>query len=49
VFAWEALESFSYFDPEFLKRFEDQGQSIQVSESSRQTLELKIIRAAGPQ
>jgi hypothetical protein len=49
VFAWESLESFSYFDPEFLKRFEDQGQSIRVSESSRQTLELKIIRAEGLQ
>ena len=34
VFSWEALESYAYFDPELLRRFEPQGVAVRISESS---------------
>jgi hypothetical protein len=43
LFAWESLEPFGYFDPEVIKRFEEQGVAISVSESSSQDLQLRSI------
>jgi len=45
VFAWEALEPYSYFDPDVLRRFEPEGKPIHVDESSEQTLDLTSIPA----
>ena len=46
VFAWENVEQFSWFDPAFLTAFEGQGMPATVNESSRVTLDLKVIPAA---
>ena len=43
VFAWEALEDFAYFDPDLVKRSEPLAKPVRVSESDRQTIDLKII------
>ena len=43
VFSWEALESNAYYDAEVLARYEIQGEHVQVQESSKETVDLKII------
>jgi len=48
IFAWEALEAYSYYDPEVLKRYESLGKAIRVEESSKQKVDLRIIPAAVP-
>ncbi len=45
IFAWEALESFSYWNSEVLSRYESQGKAIEMHEGSKQTVEVKIIPA----
>lgn len=49
MFAWQAgtvdVDTATY-DPEFTKRYEDQGQSIQVSEGSAQAVTLKVVKVA---
>jgi hypothetical protein len=45
LFAWEEIEPFSYYDPEVLRRYEEQGRSIKVSESAKVTVEAKMIPA----
>lgn len=43
LFAWEELEPGAYQDPEFLKRYEEQGEAIRVEENSRLGAQLKLI------
>jgi hypothetical protein len=45
VFAWEAIEEYAYFDPDILRAFEQQGKPVSVSESSKQTVDVKVIPA----
>ncbi|OLD57232.1 MAG: hypothetical protein AUI54_03480 [Acidobacteria bacterium 13_1_40CM_2_56_5] len=45
IFAWEAIEDFAYFDPDFLRSYEDRGKLVSISESSRQTVDVNIITA----
>jgi hypothetical protein len=47
VFAWEALEQFGYFDSDFLRQFEQRGKFVQIAESLKETLEVKVIPSAG--
>jgi hypothetical protein len=47
VFAFESLDSYSYFDPDFQKRFDGVSKPIHVTETSRQEIELKLIRLMG--
>jgi hypothetical protein len=49
LFAWEGVESASWFDPEWLKDFEEQGVSVRVVEGSRESLDLKSIPNGGVQ
>jgi len=48
LFAWEDIEPFSYFDPDVLKQFEDNGKPIHVVETTKETFEIKLIPAATP-
>jgi hypothetical protein len=48
VFAWEALEPNAYFDVELLRQADTRGKSIQVRESSPQTVDLRAIPAVAP-
>jgi hypothetical protein len=45
AFAWEALEPYAYFDPELLRQVEQRAKSVQLTESSKQTLTLTAIPA----
>ena len=46
LFAWEALETYGYFDPDLLRRSETLGKPAHVAESSNLSVEGKIISAA---
>jgi hypothetical protein len=43
LFAWEGLESFGYFDADLVKQSELSGKPVHVDESSRITVETKLI------
>jgi hypothetical protein len=45
LFAWEAIEPFAYFDPDFLKKSETQAKPIRIEEGARDTVQLRIIPA----
>jgi 5-hydroxyisourate hydrolase-like protein (transthyretin family) len=43
LFAWEYVEANSFFDPEVLRRYEQQGVPVRVREGETAVLEVKII------
>lgn len=43
VFAWEAIEPFGYFDPDFLRQFEQRGQTVRIAERSNVDIEVRLI------
>jgi hypothetical protein len=49
LFAWEAIESNSWFDPDVVRPFESKGTAVHVDESGKANLDLKVIPAAVPQ
>jgi len=42
VFAWDAIESNAYFDPELLRQSEAKSVSVSLSESSRRNINIKV-------
>lgn len=48
LFAWEAIENYGYYDPELIRLYEAKGKLVRVSESSTQTVEIKIIPPVEP-
>lgn len=49
VFAWQDIQPGQDRDPDFLKRFQDRGYEVQVSENSVQALRLNAIPASETQ
>jgi hypothetical protein len=47
LFSWEGLEPFSWFDPELLARSEARGHAVHVTETSMDTVEVKLIPSGG--
>jgi hypothetical protein len=45
VYAWEDLEAGAYMDPEFMKPLDGRGESVTIRESSKESLQLKLIPA----
>ena len=43
LFAWEDVEYGAYMDPDFLGPVENRGQSISISEGSRESVQLNLI------
>jgi hypothetical protein len=43
VFLWASITPYAYFDPDFIREFEDKGLPVHVVESSKQTLEVRQI------
>jgi hypothetical protein len=48
VFSWERIEPYSFFDEDVLRKFEPQGTPVHVAESSRETIEVKLIPETMP-
>ena len=45
VFAWEKIEAGAYTSPEFLQPYENQGESVHLTEGSRNTAQVDLIPA----
>lgn len=45
LFVWEDLEPGAYNDPDFIRKYEELGTLVKVSESAKLTVEAKIIPA----
>jgi len=43
--AWELLEPYAFFDPAVMRRAEEQGNAVQVGESSNQRITVTAIPA----
>jgi len=43
VFSWEALEYNAFHDSEVLSKYETQGRPVRMQESSKETVDLKVI------
>jgi hypothetical protein len=43
LFAWEALDNFGYFEPDFLRKYELQGKAVRVEEGGRLNVDTKAI------
>jgi hypothetical protein len=48
LYAWETMEDYAWFDPELLARYETAGRSVRVTETSSDTVDLRIIPTEGP-
>lgn len=48
LFAWEDIEPFSYFDADVLNAYDSKGTPVSIRESSKETVEMKIIPATVP-
>jgi hypothetical protein len=49
IFSWEDVELGSWFDPDWLKDWEQKGTPVHIAEGARETLDLKTIPAGGLQ
>jgi hypothetical protein len=45
AFSWTDVENGAWQDPDFLRRFEDRGRPVRITESGVATLELRLIPA----
>ena len=45
VLAWDDVEDGAYYDPEFLKRYEDFAEAVHVAENGRQSISVKLTPA----
>jgi hypothetical protein len=43
LFAWETVDGDAYYNPDFLKTFEGQGNSLHVEDGARRSLQLQSI------
>jgi hypothetical protein len=43
VFAWEDVESFAWFDADFMRNFESRGTEIVIREAAKEKLDLAVI------
>jgi hypothetical protein len=46
LFCWEDVERGSYFDPDFLRPYEDSGQALKVEEGTDVDVELELTPAS---
>jgi hypothetical protein len=46
LFAWQGTDTGAYQDPEFLKRFEDQGEPVSLGENGSRSVQLRVISGA---
>ena len=46
VLAWQDVEDGAYYDPEFLKQYQDAGQAVHLAEGGRESVVLKAVPAS---
>jgi len=45
LFSWADIEEGAWEDPDFLKPFEDKGETVEVQDGGTETLQLKLVQA----
>jgi hypothetical protein len=45
LFAWEALDSYAYFDPDVVKQFESKGTPVHIADSAKENVDVRVIPA----
>lgn len=45
IFAWDDIDNGIWYEPDFMRAQESNGQTLKLSESARETLQLKLIRS----
>jgi hypothetical protein len=43
AFSWEAIEPLAYYDPEFVRRYEQYGRPVTVNEGASSTVDVRMI------
>jgi hypothetical protein len=43
MYAWESIEPYSWYDPDVIKQYEPQGRPVHIMESSKATVDLRLI------
>jgi uncharacterized surface anchored protein len=43
LFAWEAIDPYAYFDPEFMKQHESKGKAVHIAESAKENGDILMI------
>jgi hypothetical protein len=43
LFSWQSVEENSWEDGDFLKEYEEKGESLEVQDGDKKTLELKLV------
>src|SRR5207244_7933443 len=43
LFAWEEIERGAYLDPDFLRAYEDRGQTVRVEDGKQTNVQLQVI------
>jgi hypothetical protein len=46
VFAWQHVEEGAYYDPDFIKAYEQRGENVQLAEGAREKVMLKALSPA---
>lgn len=46
LFAWDGLDAFAYFEPEFIMKYEMQGKPVHIDESAKLNVDTRVIPAA---
>jgi hypothetical protein len=49
LFAWESIDGEAYYNPEYLRAYEDRGKPMRVREGNRMSVQLKAIPSAEDQ
>ena len=49
LLAWESVDGEAYYNPEFLKSYEEQGSALRVGEGDRKTMRLEVIPGSDAQ
>ncbi len=44
IFAWEELEGSVYFDPDFIRRFETEGEPVRIEEGSNPSVTVRVAK-----
>jgi hypothetical protein len=46
IYAWEDIEPGAYYDPDFIKPLEANGEKVSIAENGNQSVQLKLIPSA---
>lgn len=49
VFAWDNVDGDAYYDPDFLKNYQQQATALRIAEGDRKTMQLRVVTTSDQQ